>query len=82
MPLVGESRLEWEDQLLRATASGNLPFNWIENAKVREIFRMLRPAVTLPTCEYLSTVAMDRVLRARNVEMSADLLLSTSGGTP
>ena len=78
-PLVGESRLAWEDEVLKATASGALPLAWVENDNVREVFRMLRPAVKLPTCEHLSTVVMDRVVAACDAEMAADLLVSTPG---
>ena len=71
--------LAWEDEVLKATASGALPFTWVENDNVREVFRMLRPAVKLPTCEHLTTVVMDRAVAACETEMAADLLMSSPG---
>ena len=76
---MGEARLAWEDEVLRATASGALPFTWVENDSVREVFRMLRPAVKLPTCEHLTTVVMDRALAACEAELAADLHMSSPG---
>lgn len=81
-PLVGEGRQVWEDQLLKATASGNLPFNWVEDDTMQEVFRLLRPIVKLPTSGHLSKVVMNRVVRACDAEMNADILQSASGGTP
>ena len=80
-PLVGEGRQVWEDQLLKATASGNLAFKWVEDDTMQEVFRLLRPAVKLPTSGHLSKVVMNRVVRACDAEMNADILQS-SGGNP
>lgn len=41
-----QSRLE--QLILRATISGNLPFSWVQDEHVMDLFRFLKPSIDIP----------------------------------
>lgn len=49
-----EETAQIEQLFLRATVSANLPFRWVENPQVVELFAALRPKVLLPSRQRLA----------------------------
>lgn len=54
IPFSATQQSAFETLLCKATVSGNLPFQWLNNEHVRAAFTMLRPAVILPDRQKLS----------------------------
>jgi hypothetical protein len=52
-PLTSDSERIFHLHIARATASAGLPDHWIEDPEVAKLFRLLNPAVAIPSATHI-----------------------------